>query len=77
MPSQHPHIVTLRGDETYARALDRLLKTVKARGVQIDTRHQLAEYALTVLGLQNNLKLPPRTRPVGTNQHTTKTRKPE
>lgn len=69
MPSQNPFLVALRGDEAYARYLDKLLKTLRAEGVQVETRHQLGEYALTVLGLQHGMKAPARAKKHGTNQH--------
>jgi hypothetical protein len=69
MPSQNPHLVALRGDDAYARFLDRLLRRVRAHGTQIETRHQLAEHAIAVLALGFGLTAPPRARPVGTNQH--------
>lgn len=69
MPSKDPALITLRGEAAYARALDRLVKTLRAQGVRISNRSQLADYALTVLGLQHGVKLPPRVMPVGSNQH--------
>jgi hypothetical protein len=66
MPKQAPHLISLRGDEAYARYLDRLIKALKKQGVMIESHHKLADHALVVLGLSLNLKAPPRMkRPVG------------
>jgi hypothetical protein len=67
MPKQAPHSISLRADDAYKRYLDRLIRALKKeRGTTIKTYHQLADYALAVLGLSLNLKAPPRMkRPVG------------
>lgn len=74
---QSAHLIALRGDETYARYLDGLLNLVRAQGVQVETRHQLAEYALAALGLQFNLRAPVRARPKGTNRYGEPKRHPD
>lgn len=68
MPSKMAALVTLQGSDEYARFLDRLLKAVRAAGATVASRHQLAEHALALLGVQHGLKVPPRARPVGTNR---------
>lgn len=60
MPSEHPFLVALRGDEAYARYLDRLLKAARKRGVRVETRHQLAELALAEMGCRYDLMAPRR-----------------
>ena len=68
--NRHPIVVSLRGDARYGRYLDRLLAAVRREnGARLNSRHNLAEYALTVLGLAHGLKSPPRCGPVGQNQH--------
>lgn len=54
--------LNLRGDASYARYLDRLRKAERARGVRLpDGDAALAEYALVLLGLRNELVAPPRS----------------
>jgi hypothetical protein len=67
MPRQEPALISLRADEAYKRYLDKVIEALKKdRGTTIDSYHQLADYALVVLGLSLNLKAPPRMkRPVG------------
>lgn len=69
MAARRPFVVALRGDDAYTRYLDRLLKKLRSEGVRVETRHQLGEYALAVLGLRHGLKAPPRGKPIGANQH--------
>lgn len=69
MAKQTPFLVSLRGDEAYARYLDRLLRKARRAGAPVESLNQLGEYALAVLGERHGLKAPPRARKVGTNQH--------
>lgn len=71
MPSQMPILVALRGDERYAKYLDRLLRAVRKTGVEnVETTHQLGAHALEELGKHYGLDAPPRTQPHGTNRYT-------
>lgn len=66
MPSANSDLIRLRGTEQYARFLARLIAKVQESGARgVDTPHQLAEYALAVLGLQHGLQAPPRARATG------------
>jgi hypothetical protein len=66
----NPAIVTIRGTQDYGKGLDRLLRKVQANGGnQILTRHQLGVYALELLASQHGMRLPARSRPLGTNRY--------
>lgn len=64
----NPAVVTVRGNKDYAQGLDRLLKRLQDQGIEVETRHQMAVYALALLASQYGMKLPARSKPLGTNR---------
>jgi hypothetical protein len=69
MPTKNPALVLVRGNADYANGLDRLLRKLQGRGIQVRTRHELAIYALAALASREGMKLPTRSRPHGTNRY--------
>ena len=69
MPSDYRQLVSLRGTEQYAAALERLLRAARKAGVQVTSRHELAAVALAEMGFRLGVRLPRRAPPIGTNRH--------
>ena len=70
MPSNLPVVVPpIRGDDAYARFLDRMEREAKKRGHTGEGRTALVDLALATLGLQWGIKAPRRAAPRGTNRH--------